>query len=197
MSDLGLTELLLPVHRYIIIQTRLFGTPTNSLIPEHVVVPTNTRTYCCVFPYDIIGLYNSTTAAVRSFLGTYVLLYFLVRFITGSTLKCKNVGTQQSGIWRNGKEISENRVVRGGVVPEERIMEAYVGESQQHQHSSTAAAQQQRVSNTTTGRDKRKKCPRCRDRSSSSSTMVKIDGMSIRGREAARGGTNRNLIYIH
>ena len=67
-----------------------------------------------------------------------------------------------------------------------------IGESQQHQLS-TAAAQQQRVSDTTTGRDKRKKCPRWRDRSSSISIMVKIDGMSIRGREAARGHTNRNL----
>ena len=68
-----------------------------------------------------------------------------------------------------------------------------IGESQQHQLS-TAAAQQQRVSDATTSRGRRKRCPRCRGRSSSSSSRVKIDGMSIRGREAARGDTNRNLI---
>ena len=36
-------------------------------------------------------------------------------------------------------------------------------------------------------------CPRSKDRISISSSSKKIDGRSIRGKEAARGDTNRNL----
>ena len=85
------------------------------------------------------------------------------------------------------KEISENRVVRGGGSRGKN--KGKIGESQQHQHS-TAAPQQQPVSDTTTGRGRRKKYPRSGDRSSSSSSRVKIDGMSIRG-------TNRSLKGAH
>ena len=36
--------------------------------------------------------------------------------------------SDQSGVWRNGKEISENRVVfKGGVVSEEIMMETSIG----------------------------------------------------------------------
>ena len=91
--------------------------------------------------------------------------------------------SEQSAVWRNGNEISENRVVRGRWLQENNY--GNIGDSQQHQHS-TAAAQQQRASDTTTRGEKRNKCPRCRGKNSSSSTMVKIDGISIRDREAAR-----------
>ena len=94
--------------------------------------------------------------------------------------------SEQSEVWRNGKEISENRVVKEGGPRGKN--DGNIGEFQQHQHNTAAEAQQQRVSDTTTGRGRRKKCPRCRDRSSSSSSRVKIDVMSIRSREAAKGG---------
>ena len=78
VSDLRLTELLLPVRNH----TGLFGTPTNRLIPEHIVVPTNTRTYCCLF--HTISLVCTT--AQPQYDHDLVHIYFLVRFITGSTL---------------------------------------------------------------------------------------------------------------
>ena len=54
--------------------------------------------------------------------------------------------SEQPGVWRNGKKISENRVVGGGGGSRGKN-DGNIGESQQHQHS-TAAEQQQRVSDT-------------------------------------------------
>ena len=54
------------------------------------------------------------------------------------------------------------------------------------------AAQQQQVSDTTTGVEIKGRSAHAAE--TEAAVVVKIDGMGIRGREAARGDTNRNLI---
>ena len=101
---------------------------------------------------------------------------------------CEKVATVWSLAERHGKERERRRTGfrRGGFRGKN---DGEIGESHRHnsQHCA-AAAQQHGVSNTTTVRGRGKKCPHSRDRRSSGSSRVKINDMSIRGSEAAKGG---------